>query len=604
MTTINRTPLPAAVVSQTEEMIAGKAQAGVDQPEADQLPLSAASDTSAIGEAIRNTLRDLTRAMDKRTLLLQALPANVREQVLALLLQSAASQNLLSQGLYTLANLQKQTAQQLLDMAYSLEAAADLPDSSGDTAVLLATLSQKQSTGDAALIGKQLVMLARQLVDPTIPREAVTTALQQMIATTGVPEQPAALLPGKLPFSSIELQNSVVQSTLTEEAAAVMSAPANQSGTAVPGQPSTAVPGQPNAVVPGQPSAAVPDQPSAAVPGQPSAAVPGQPSTAMPGQPGTAVPGQPSAAVPGQPSAAVPGQPGAAVPGQPSAAVPGQPGTAVPGQPGTAVPGQPSAAVSGQPSNAMPGQTNTAVPGAPNAAVPGQQNAASNELQTTASGQAGQLSERTELVLIKQLIANLATDLPKEQIGKLVKTVENLMPQVIKQAAAEQDLPELPNLWALLKMVELDQWKTIERNERAKAGADLKKLAQSLAKEAVPQGENQSSHAVLSYTLPLYFGDNPTPYPAYIHIYHQREQNDREQGDYETWLRIALATENIGVVDTSFRLYEGEKVDIRVGLGDYEAVQSFTQAVPDIRNALEASPLTVSVLAVNKLKED
>ncbi len=57
-------------------------------------------------------------------------------------------------------------------------------------------------------------------------------------------------------------------------------------------------------------------------------------------------------------------------------------------------------------------------------------------------------------------------------------------------------------------------------------------------------------------------------------------------------------------MDTSFRLYDGEKVDVRVGLGDYQAVQSFTQSVPDIRTALAESPLTLSVLAVSKLKDE
>ncbi len=614
MSSIHGVSLPTNAVSQTEEPVTGtsKAETGSEQPVANKLPSTAASDTSAVGEAIRSTLRELAQTMDKRNQLLQTLPANIKEQVQALLLQSAASQNLLSQGLFAAVNLQKQTAQQLLEMAFALETAAELPELTGESATILESVTQKLGTGNASQIAKQLVSLARQLVDLPIAPKAVSTSGQ----SSGLPKDGNTQT---LPNAQVTagqmagVKNAVPLPGMTNPFNPVLS---TQPGTTAPGELGTAVPGQPGTVTPGQPGAAMPGQSGTVTPGQPGTAAPGQSSTVTPGQPGTAAPGQSYTTAPGQPGAAAPSQPGTATPVRPGMITPGQAGTIVPGQSSTSIPGQSGVAVpleqsgmpvSEQPAGAVSGQPGVATSGQSESGrtFPSQQNKAivANWLNS-ASIQAGQQSDGAEMVTIKQLLANLAAEVPKDQMAKLTKSVESLMPQILKQAAAEQGLAELPNLWALLKMVELDQWKAIDRNERAKAGAALRRLAQLFAKEAVPQGENQNTHTVLSYSLPLYFGDNPTPYPAYIHIYHQREQEDRGQGEYETWLRIALDTENIGVVDTSFRLYDGEKVDVRVGLGDYQAVQSFTQSVPDIRTALAESPLTLSVLAVSKLKDE
>jgi hypothetical protein len=638
MSSIHGVSLPTNAVSQTEEPVTGtsKAETGSEQPVANKLPSTAASDTSAVGEAIRSTLRELAQTMDKRNQLLQTLPANIKEQVQALLLQSAASQNLLSQGLFAAVNLQKQTAQQLLEMAFALETAAELPELTGESATILESVTQKLGTGNASQIAKQLVSLARQLVDLPIAPKAVSTSGQ----SSGLPKDGNTQT---LPNAQVTagqmagVKNAVPLPGMTNPFNPVLS---TQPGTTAPGELGTAVPGQPGTAAPSQPGTAAPSQPGTAVPGQPGTVTPGQPGAAMPGQSGTVTPGQPGTAAPGQSSTVTPGQPGTAAPGQSVTTAPGQPGAAAPSQPGTATPVRPGMITPGQAGTIVPGQSSTSIPGQSGVAVPLEQSgmpvseqpagavsgqpgvATSGQSESgrtfpsqqnkaivanwlnSASIQAGQQSDGAEMVTIKQLLANLAAEVPKDQMAKLTKSVESLMPQILKQAAAEQGLAELPNLWALLKMVELDQWKAIDRNERAKAGVALRRLAQLFAKEAVPQGENLNTHTVLSYSLPLYFGDNPTPYPAYIHIYHQREQEDRGQGEYETWLRIALDTENIGVVDTSFRLYDGEKVDVRVGLGDYQAVQSFTQSVPDIRTALAESPLTLSVLAVSKLKDE
>lgn len=629
MTVINSVSTPPAAVLQAEETVnTSKTEAGGEQSGATKLPPTAASDTSGIGEAIQNTLKELSQSIDKRSQLLKTLPADVKEQVQALLLKAAASQNLLSQGLFAAVSLQKQTAQSMLDMAFSLETAASVPEPAGDCEALLGGITQKLGAGNAGQHAKQLVVLARQLVDPAISRDSANLTEQQSVlpemgesadsqdlATTGQPNvmnknsfapagQAGKNLPGLLNMG-LPAQQAAAQPSQSGTI---------QSGTAQPGQPEVA---QPGTVQPGPTAAAQSGQPVGALPGQsgathtsqPGMAVAGQPGAVQSGQAGTAVTGQIGVVEPGQPGLALPGQPGAVQAGQPGPVQSSQPGAPLSGQP-TIQPGQPDAAQPGQGSAAAPSQQGTAQLSQPRFAQPGQpamvQPGQPGMVQPGQSGMTlpGLQAAGTVLRDIKQLLANLTPDITEDQLQTAAKPVEALIPQILKQAAVQHGLAELPNLWALLKIVELNQWKNMDRSERAKAGADLKRLAQLFAKETIPQGENVSTHTVLSYSMPLYFGDNPHPYPAYIHIYHQREQTDREQGEYETWLRIALDTQNIGMVDASFRLYDGEKVDVRVGLGDYQAVESFSQAVPDIRTALAESPLTLQVLAVNKLKED
>lgn len=629
MTVINSVSTPPAAVLQAEETVnTSKTEAGGEQSGATKLPPTAASDTSGIGEAIQNTLKELSQSIDKRSQLLKTLPADVKEQVQALLLKAAASQNLLSQGLFAAVSLQKQTAQSMLDMALSLETAASVPDPAGDCEALLGSITQKLGAGNAGQHAKQLVVLARQLVDPAISRDSANLNEQQSVLpeTGGSADSQDLATTGQL---NVMNKNSfapagqagknlpgLLNMGLPEEQAAAQPSQSGtiQSGTAKPGQPEMA---QPGAVQPGPTAAAQSGQLGGALPGQsgtsqtsqPGMVVDGQPGAIQSGQSGTAVTGQPGVVQPGQPGLALPGQPGAAQAGQPGPVQSSQPGASLSGQPATQ-PGQPDAAQPGQRSAASPSQQGAAQLSQPRFAQPGQpamvQPAQPGMVQPGQSGMTllGLQAAGTVLRDIKQLLANLTTDITEDQLQTAAKPVETLIPQVLRQAAAQPGLAELPNLWALLKIVELNQWKNMDRSERAKAGADLKRLAQLFAKETVPQGENVSTHTVLSYSMPLYFGDNPHPYPAYIHIYHQREQTDREQGEYETWLRIALDTQNIGMVDASFRLYDGEKVDVRVGLGDYQAVESFSQAVPDIRTALAESPLTLQVLAVNKLKED
>jgi len=328
-------------------------------------------------------------SIDKRSQILNTLPADVKEQVQALLLKATASQNLLSQGLFAAVSLQKQSAQNLLDMAFSLETAASVPEPAGDCEALLGSITQKLGAGNAGQHAKQLVALARQLVDPAISRDSANLNEQQSVlpepggsadsqdlAKTGQPNvmnknsfapagQAGKNLPGLLNMG-----------LPAQQAAQPSQSGTIQSGTAQPGQPETA---QPGTVQPGPTAAAQSGQPGGALPGQsgtsqtsqPGMAVAGQPDAVQSGQSGTAVTGQTGVIQPGRPGLVLPGQPGAAQAGQPGTVQSSQPGASLPGQP-TTQPGQPAAAQPGQGSAAAPSQQGTAQLSQPRFAQPGQ----------------------------------------------------------------------------------------------------------------------------------------------------------------------------------------------------------------------------------------
>lgn len=63
-----------------------------------------------------------------------------------------------------------------------------------------------------------------------------------------------------------------------------------------------------------------------------------------------------------------------------------------------------------------------------------------------------------------------------------------------------------------------------------------------------------------------------------------------------------MATENLGSADVVFRLYDGNCLDVRIGMGNQEALAEFKETIPDIRAALEHSSLAVHNITTGKTR--
>lgn len=214
-------------------------------------------------------------------------------------------------------------------------------------------------------------------------------------------------------------------------------------------------------------------------------------------------------------------------------------------------------------------------------------------------------------VLLKQTDANkpITTNLP-EPLASLLKSPQpaadkfTMLARMLAEAAGlfrpegrfalqtavggQQVLAELINAWRN------------KNQEVLKAAAKaMRELADTMPKSGGVLAERQAGHSVLSFTVPLYFGDGQSVYPAHIHIY-QEEEDKKKSGQQmtETWLRICLETENIGMVEAAFRLYDGQNLDVKVRFDDSEAADSFVDSVPAVKEQLGQLPFQLGEFLV------
>jgi len=136
-----------------------------------------------------------------------------------------------------------------------------------------------------------------------------------------------------------------------------------------------------------------------------------------------------------------------------------------------------------------------------------------------------------------------------------------------------------------------------EKNpEELKATAGMiRELAETMPRAGGVLAERQDNQRVFSFTTLLYFDDGKTAYPAHIHLFHQQEEDQKHPGQTaaETWLRICLETENLGTVDTLFRLHDRDTVDIKVQFDDQSTAAAFATGADEIKDKLRELPLTL-----------
>ncbi|MBO6291986.1 MAG: hypothetical protein J6N51_07005, partial [Selenomonas sp.] len=110
----------------------------------------------------------------------------------------------------------------------------------------------------------------------------------------------------------------------------------------------------------------------------------------------------------------------------------------------------------------------------------------------------------------------------------------------------------------------------------------------------------------LSFMLPMFLGENEQSYPAYLHVYDESPR-DPETGEIkkETWLRLCVLTENIGAVELTCRIFEGDQLDMRLFFSDPDTADEFRSQLKEIRQALHGpeQKLHLNELKVNAAGE-
>ena len=196
-----------------------------------------------------------------------------------------------------------------------------------------------------------------------------------------------------------------------------------------------------------------------------------------------------------------------------------------------------------------------------------------------------------DMALLKNFVNSSQTQFSQQdakQLNLLLKMVQSNVPAAIQQAGQQPGMEGLPKLWAFLQLADLGSLKDLKAKDFKNANKEIKTVVSSLKSSISSEGSYQADgQKSISFVMPLYIGEGGHSYPAYINLYDEPEHEDecgRKRKD--TWFRVCVLTDNIGVVDIVCQLFEGNNLNLRINFSDNEIVKDFGEYLPDIRKAL------------------
>ncbi len=182
-----------------------------------------------------------------------------------------------------------------------------------------------------------------------------------------------------------------------------------------------------------------------------------------------------------------------------------------------------------------------------------------------------------------------------QALQRLIRVCQQNVPASVQQAALQNNLPDLPRVWAFMQLCDMSAVRRMSPRQLHKAGRDISAFVTSM--RSAMEGDNavQPGQRSLSFMIPLYMGEGdtgPVNYPSYIHVYNEEKQNEATGStEKETWFRVCMLTANIGAVELTCRIYDEQKVDMRVFFSDPESAYEFRQVSDEIRQNLQDTKL-------------
>lgn len=176
------------------------------------------------------------------------------------------------------------------------------------------------------------------------------------------------------------------------------------------------------------------------------------------------------------------------------------------------------------------------------------------------------------------------------QLQTLLRLCQQHVPTTVQQAAVQQNLPELPRLWAFMQLCDIAMAKRMNSRQLKKAGKDVADLVLSMRHSMSGSNSSVPGQRSLNFMMPLYLGENEKSYPSYIHVYDENAQ-DPYTGEMkkETWLRLCVLTDNIGAVELTCRIFDNQQLDMRLFFSSHETAEEFREYVPEFREFMRDS---------------
>lgn len=191
------------------------------------------------------------------------------------------------------------------------------------------------------------------------------------------------------------------------------------------------------------------------------------------------------------------------------------------------------------------------------------------------------------------------------QLQTLLRICQQNVPTTLQQAAVQQNLPDLPRLWAFMTLCDFAVAKRMTGRQLKKAGKNVADLVLSMRHSMSGTNREVQGQRSLNFMMPLYMGNEEKSYPSYIHVYDENEQ-DPYTGEFqkETWLRLCVLTDNIGAVELTCRVYGEKELDMRLFFSDHETAEEFRDVIPDFIGTLgKTRELTLNEIKVGAVDE-
>ena len=161
-------------------------------------------------------------------------------------------------------------------------------------------------------------------------------------------------------------------------------------------------------------------------------------------------------------------------------------------------------------------------------------------------------------------------------------------------------------VWQQQGLFDVSQLNDLSNTQLTQTADSLRELALSMQKSATPTALLDSSTQVFSLAIPLFFSDNPRPYPVYIHVYNEDKSTGDADENIETWIRLCVDTENIGFVDIAFQMYRIDavsRVNLRILFDTEKTTASFAEGLSNFRSIFDQLSLKLNDVAINTLRE-
>ena len=581
------TQTAAAVKPEATQAGQPKDTAKVQQNSSGKTGNSAQAVLVALESIITSELKELTQTVATRTALIKSLPPEVRELVQQLLSQNQAAQATLSEGLVALLKSPKTGTEKLVMLADIMEQAAGLPakEGKGEPASQAATSKQQQLTELAtAWQGKkpgdlqEAAKVLRELAAPVQPSENMTkqqespanTARQSIPGNNQQDIRAAVPQPDGAVSQTPEKAGVVAQADMLKEQTEL--APTNKSPNQAPETKQPEIPQQQGNLI--NKSQDLPTKPLKTASESAKSQELAQLLKAFTNQPELVE------SLPPEIRKMVLTLLQKEEPSMPT--------------PQTTQMAQQTAQTEQAPQKPQTTQ---------NQNTPTQQTPtpASQPITPTPNPQAGQAMQTLPQALAELLTSlNKSQQSPKEKIIMLASILEQVAEMLTtKDPQAAQPLALRQQ--AIVEMAKLLQEKSPE--ELKAAIKVVQELTETMSKPSGVTAERQEAQKVLTFAVPLYLGEGQTAYPAYIHVYYQEEEDKQNPGQKvtETWLRICLETENIGMVDAAFRLYDENNLDVKVRFTDAEAAAGFADSMEEVKEQLGQLPFTLGEFLVKEV---